>query len=116
MSRYGRLIGNLSENFGDAREEMAASFAGLSAGRAPLILRQMSLITVEVEIDHGKLTPKQPHLLPETGRGMLTVFTPAAADNELKPEIVAGPDGHPVIRTPGVITAALVREIEGLAS
>lgn len=34
----------------------------------------MSLITVEVEIDHGKLTAKQPHLLPEQGTGLLTIL------------------------------------------
>ncbi|MEK6258902.1 MAG: hypothetical protein AABP62_09835 [Planctomycetota bacterium] len=33
----------------------------------------MSLITIEVEIDHGSLTVKEPHLLPERGTGMLTV-------------------------------------------
>jgi len=76
----------------------------------------MSLLTVEVEIDHGKLTPKEPHLLPETGRGLLTVLAPAAAEGGTQQAVtVTGPDGHPVIRTPGgVITAAMVREIEGL--
>ena len=34
----------------------------------------MSLITVEVEIDHGALTAKEPHLLPETGAGLLTIL------------------------------------------
>ena len=34
----------------------------------------MSLITVEVEIDHGTLTPKEPHLLPEQGAGLLTIL------------------------------------------
>ena len=33
----------------------------------------MSLITMEVEIDHGSLTVKEPHLLPERGKGLLTV-------------------------------------------
>lgn len=74
----------------------------------------MSMVTVEVEIDHGKITPKQPHLLPETGHGLLTVWVPIVSGEGSKPEIVQGADGHPVIRTPGVITAALVREIEGL--
>lgn len=36
----------------------------------------MDSITVEVDIDHGKLTPRQPHLLPETGTGLLTILTP----------------------------------------
>jgi hypothetical protein len=34
----------------------------------------MSLITVEVEIHHGTLTPKEPHLLPEAGTGLLTIL------------------------------------------
>ena len=34
----------------------------------------MSSITVEVQIDHGTLTAKQPHLLPETGTGLLTIL------------------------------------------
>lgn len=37
----------------------------------------MAPITVEVDIDHGKLTARQPQLLPETGTGPLTVFAPA---------------------------------------
>ncbi len=34
----------------------------------------MSLITMEVLIDHGTLTAKEPHLLPETGAGLLTII------------------------------------------
>lgn len=33
----------------------------------------MSLITVEVKIDHGSLTARDSHLLPERGVGLLTV-------------------------------------------
>ena len=76
----------------------------------------MSLLTVEVEIEHGKLTAKEPHLLPEKGRGLLTVLTPPGEVGAAKFSIATGPDGLPVIRANGgVITAALVREIEGLA-
>jgi hypothetical protein len=39
----------------------------------------MSYITVEVEIDHGKVLPKEPDQLPETGRGLLTILPPATA-------------------------------------
>lgn len=35
----------------------------------------MSLLTVEVAIDHGIVTPKEPHLLPERGVGILTILT-----------------------------------------
>ena len=37
----------------------------------------MDPITVEVDIDHGRLTARQPHLLPETGTGLLTILSPA---------------------------------------
>jgi len=33
-------------------------------------------IRVEVDIDHGRLTARQPDLLPETGIGLLTVLPP----------------------------------------
>ena len=33
----------------------------------------MSLITVEVEIDHGSLMARDSHLLPDRGVGLLTV-------------------------------------------
>ncbi|MGA2064172.1 MAG: hypothetical protein ABSG86_04355 [Thermoguttaceae bacterium] len=33
----------------------------------------MTRITVEVDIEHGRLTARQPHLLPETGTGLLTI-------------------------------------------
>ncbi len=36
----------------------------------------MRAITVEVDIEHGKLTARQPHLLPETGIGLLTILPP----------------------------------------
>jgi len=39
----------------------------------------MSYLTVEVEIDHGKVVPKDPSRLPEKGTGLLTIFQPAAA-------------------------------------
>ena len=34
----------------------------------------MAPVTVEVDIDHGRLVVKQPHLLPETGTGVLTIL------------------------------------------
>jgi hypothetical protein len=34
----------------------------------------MSYLTLEVEIDHGKVVPKEPGLLPQTGSGLLTIF------------------------------------------
>ena len=37
----------------------------------------MSYLTVEVEIDHGRLVVAEPGRLPEKGRGLLTVLEPA---------------------------------------
>ncbi len=37
----------------------------------------MSPITVEVDIEHGTLTARHPHLLPETGIGLMTILPPA---------------------------------------
>lgn len=73
----------------------------------------MNPLTVEVEIDHGKLTPKEPHLLPDKGRGLLTVV--AEMTDGARFSIGTEADGLPVIRTRGeVITSALVGEVEGL--
>lgn len=56
----------------------------------------MSLITVEVDIDHGSLTVREPHLLPERGRGLLTVLqseqpSPAARTRVKLPLIHCAP-------------------------
>jgi len=37
---------------------------------------RMSYLTLEVEIDHGKVVPKEPGRLPQTGTGLLTIFQP----------------------------------------
>ncbi len=36
----------------------------------------MSYTTLEVEIDHGRIVPKEPQKLPEKGSGLLTILTP----------------------------------------
>ena len=36
----------------------------------------MGPITVEVDIEHGRLTARQPQLLPETGLGLMTILPP----------------------------------------
>ena len=38
----------------------------------------MSYLTLEVEIDHGKVVLKEPSRLPESGSGLLTIFQPDA--------------------------------------
>ena len=42
----------------------------------------MSYLTMEVEIDHGRILPREPAKLPDKGKGLLTVLEPsdAAAD------------------------------------
>lgn len=77
----------------------------------------MSMVTIEVEIDHGKVTPVEPHLLPEHGRGWLTVLTANSGPGTKAISIESEADGLPVIRAQGgVISAELVREIEGFAA
>lgn len=72
-----------------------------------------AMITIEVAINHGRVTPVEPHVLPEHGRGLLTVLDDLP--NDFSVETAA--DGLPVIRaTRGIITAAQVREIEGFAA
>ena len=39
----------------------------------------MSYLTVEVEIDHGRIVPREPEKLPEKGNGLLTILEPAAS-------------------------------------
>jgi len=36
----------------------------------------MSYVTVEVEIDHGRIVPREPGQLPEKGSGLLTILQP----------------------------------------
>jgi hypothetical protein len=36
----------------------------------------MTYLTVEVEIDHGRIVPRDPSKLPQNGKGLLTVLAP----------------------------------------
>ncbi len=36
----------------------------------------MSYTTLEVEIEHGRIVPKEPQKLPDKGSGLLTILTP----------------------------------------
>ncbi|MCI0359446.1 MAG: hypothetical protein L0211_13295 [Planctomycetaceae bacterium] len=38
----------------------------------------MDFTTIEAEIDHGRVTVKEPEKLPERGRGILIVLPPSA--------------------------------------
>ena len=46
----------------------------------------MSYLTLEVEIDHGKVTTKEPAKLPEKASGLLTILQPeVSVASELTP-------------------------------
>jgi hypothetical protein len=46
----------------------------------------MSYVTVEVDIEHGKVVPKEPGKLPQTGSGLLTILKAAPeAPSHLEP-------------------------------
>lgn len=77
------------------------------------MLTNMSAASIEVTIEGGKITPVKPYLLPENGRGWLTLSLDA---EEPRPQvrIEIAEDGLPVFRGNGpMITSELVREIEG---
>jgi hypothetical protein len=38
----------------------------------------MSYLTLEVEIEHGRIIPSEPRQLPESGKGLLTILPVAA--------------------------------------
>jgi len=73
----------------------------------------MSYTTVEVEFDHGRVTPKEPGALPESGRGLLTIL-PSVHSGAPKPErkpvqlpLIRG-DGRRIINpTPAELDASL---------
>lgn len=61
----------------------------------------MSYLTLEVEIDHGRVIPTEPRQLPETGKGLLTILPPAG-----------GKAGEPPKRTPLEALEALQRHLQ----
>ncbi len=68
----------------------------------------MDRITVEVDIDHGKLTARQPELLPETGTGLLTILAPAE-EGVSRPSRVS----LPIVRcVPGTIVNPTAEELD----
>ena len=52
----------------------AVPFCGLSKLLLAGMLPDMSLLTIEVSIDHGRVTPTESFSLPDTGRGLLTIL------------------------------------------
>ncbi|MEW6302803.1 MAG: hypothetical protein AB1705_04985 [Verrucomicrobiota bacterium] len=72
----------------------------------------MSYVTVEVDIDHGRIVPREPGKLPEKGNGLLTILQPAGSAAQ-KPKrrvelpIIKG-DGKRIINpTPEELDASL---------
>jgi hypothetical protein len=45
----------------------------------------MSYLTLEVEIDHGRIIPSEPKRLPENGKGLLTIL-PSNDDKAAVPQ------------------------------
>jgi hypothetical protein len=71
----------------------------------------MSYITVEVDIDHGRIVPREPEKLPDTATGLLTIFD-ASTSSEKKKERIRLPliqgDGKRLINpTPQDLDASL---------
>ena len=68
----------------------------------------MDPITVEVDIDHGRLTARQPHLLPETGTGLLTIEARAEGDAPPRRRV-----SLPIVRcVPGTILEPTAEELD----
>jgi hypothetical protein len=49
----------------------------------------MSYITVEVDIDQGRIVPRDPQKLPEKGKGLLTILPSALDNSETRPFALA---------------------------
>jgi hypothetical protein len=45
----------------------------------------VSYLTVEVEIDHGRIVAREPEKLPEKGSALLTILNPRTADGTPRP-------------------------------
>ena len=73
----------------------------------------MSFTTVEVEIDHGQLVAREPHLLPENGLGLLTILRESsavlneAARKRVELPLVRGATGTVIEPTPEDLDASL---------
>ena len=75
----------------------------------------MSYVTLEVEIDRGRIVAREPEKLPENGNGLLTILQPAAGQPQgVKPArvrvelpLIRG-DGQRIINpTPEELDASL---------
>ncbi len=72
----------------------------------------MSYVTVEVEIDHGRIVPREPETLPEKGNGLLTILPPMGPRSE-GPKPVRQRVELPLIRCkPGTVINPTPRELD----
>jgi hypothetical protein len=53
-----------------------------NCGRKPNCYGHPMRLTVEVEIDHGRIVAREPEKLPERGRGLLTITSTAETTTE----------------------------------
>jgi hypothetical protein len=73
----------------------------------------MSVITVEVDIDHGKIVARHPEKLPDVAKGILTILPQGASQApEEKRErvtfpIIKGDGKHMINPTPEELDASL---------
>ena len=58
------------------------SFLALAPGASAWYEDSMSLLTIEVSIDHGRVTPTEPAKLPDVGRGLLTILPETKAPRD----------------------------------
>jgi hypothetical protein len=70
--------------------------------------RFMIPITVEVDIEHGKLTARQPGLLPDTGTGLLTVLPSSEGSVPLRTRV-----SLPLVRcVPGTFVSPTAEDLD----
>ena len=72
----------------------------------------MNYLTLEVQINHGKVVPDDPGQLPESGRGLLTILPATTSQSNLRRKRVELPlirgDGSRVVNpTPEELDASL---------
>lgn len=75
----------------------------------------MGYLTVEVEIDHGRVVSRGPEGLPENGSGLLTILRPAAAPGagfkqarqRVELPLIRGEGQRPINPTPEELDASL---------
>ena len=71
----------------------------------------MSYLTVEVEIDHGKVVPKEPEKLPEKGNGLLTILQSSASPSQERRRVelplIRGDGKHLINPAPDQLDASL---------